>query len=229
MDSATSPRGGLYALVDFDSCQARHLDPLLVVRSVCEAGVPILQLRAKSLADQQYLGWIEKSVAVCPRSTKLLVNDRADLALLGGAHGVHVGQDDLPLECVGRVSPHLLVGISTHDLDQLGTALGKRPTYAAFGPVFSTASKANPEPVTGLSLLKQAHQLAREAAVPLVAIGGVSDAALQDVAAHSDYVAAIGLLLPPAQTSQPYLWITRRCVAVSARIQTTRGPLASSV
>jgi thiamine-phosphate diphosphorylase len=132
------------------------------------------------------------------------------------------------MECVGRINPELLVGVSTHDLDQLRAALDSRPTYAAFGPVYATASKANPEPATGLALLQQAHQLAREASVPLVAIGGVNETTLGEVAAHCDYVAAIGLLLPAATSSQPYALITRRCSLFNAQIQTTRGLTASS-
>lgn len=227
MDSEASPQRGLYALVDYTSCEQRGLDPLLVVRSVCASGVPFLQLRAKALPDQKYLDWVRSSVAACPRATSLLVNDRADLALLGGAQGVHVGQDDLPLACVQRVSPQLIVGVSTHDLGQLGSALAQAPAYVAFGPVFPTASKQNPEPVTGLTLLEQAHQLARAAAVPLVAIGGVSDATLDEVAAHCDYVAAISLLLPPSQTERPYDWITQRCAVINARLRTIAGRPAS--
>jgi len=128
--------------------------------------------------------------------TLLFANDRPDLALLAGAAGVHVGQDDLPLAAVRELFPALLVGVSTHTLGQLERALAERPDYVAFGPVFATPSKRDHEPTVGLDGLARAHELARRARVPLVAIGGIDLGHAPAVIARADMAALIGALVP---------------------------------
>jgi thiamine-phosphate pyrophosphorylase len=128
----------------------------------------------------------------------LFANDRPDLALLAGCRGVHLGQADLPLADARRLAPELELGISTHGLDQLDRALDERPAYVAFGPIFQTSSKRDPEPAVGLELLAEASRRCRAAAVPLVAIGGVSLENAASVAPWADLGAAISALLPPS-------------------------------
>ncbi|PYU25248.1 MAG: thiamine phosphate synthase, partial [Acidobacteria bacterium] len=103
---------------------------------------------------------------------RFIVNDRADIALLVTAKGVHVGQQDLSVEeartVVGRNG---WVGVSTHSLAQLDAADKTSADYIAFGPIFPTTSKENPDPVVGLELLREARQHTRK---PLVAIGGIT-------------------------------------------------------
>jgi thiamine-phosphate pyrophosphorylase len=188
---------GLYPIVDADALATRGLPPIPFAAKVLEARPPLLQLRAKSLGARETL---ELLCALVPLArgagTLLFANDRPDLALLAGADGVHVGQADLHLADVRRFAPGLKVGVSTHELGELEQALSEQPDYVAFGPVFSTRSKAAPEPTVGVELLAKAAGLARRAGVPLVAIGGIDRARLGQAGAHADLIAVIGALLP---------------------------------
>jgi thiamine-phosphate pyrophosphorylase len=130
----------------------------------------------------------------------LVANDRADLAALAGCVAVHIGQDDLPYELVHRIAPQLAVGISTHNLEQLRKAVAVRPRYVAYGPVFETASKVNADPVVGLEGLREASVIAREAGVPLVAIGGITLARIRELVECVDVCAVIGDLYLPGAT-----------------------------
>jgi thiamine-phosphate pyrophosphorylase len=156
----------------------------------------LLQLRAKAAGGRVTRELLR---ARAPRwrsaGTLLFANARPGLALLAGADGVHVGQDDLPLTEVRRFAPGLRVGTSTHTLAELDQALSERPDYVAYGPVYSTASKTTPEPVVGLEGLARAHARARAAGVPLVAIGGIDLERARDVAAHAEATAVIGALV----------------------------------
>lgn len=180
---------GLYAILDVDVLARRGVDAHApgVAESIASALLsarPVaLQLRAKSDGARATLALLRR-IAPLARgaSVPFFANDRPDLALLAEADGVHVGQDDLPLEDVRRIAPGLRLGVSTHDLAQLSRALDARPDYVAFGPVFGTSSKANPDPVVGLEGLRAAAARAREAGVPLVAIGGVDRARARAVA-----------------------------------------------
>jgi len=192
---------GLYPLVDLDSLEQRGLSPLAFAERVLAARPPLLQLRAKAAGARATLELLR---ALAPRcralGTLLFANDRPDLALLAGAEGVHVGQDDVPLAEVRRFAPSLRVGVSTHDLAQLERTLAERPDYVAFGPVFATPSKRGHEPVVGIDGLGRAHALARAAGVPLVAIGGIDLERATLARAHAELVAVIGALLPPDAT-----------------------------
>jgi thiamine-phosphate pyrophosphorylase len=105
----------------------------------------------------------------------LIVNDRLDVALAAGADGVHLGQDDLPIEAARRIAGGLWIGVSTHDVAQVRAACAAGADYLGFGPVFATTTKANPDPVAGLAGLAAA--CAAAGGVPVVAIGGVTAAA----------------------------------------------------
>jgi thiamine-phosphate pyrophosphorylase len=126
----------------------------------------------------------------------LFANDRPDLALLAGADGVHVGQDDLPLAEVRRLAPGLRVGLSTHDLAQLDAALELAPDYVAFGPVFATRSKARPDPVVGIAGLRAAAARARARGIELVAIGGIDRERAPEITGTGAIAAVIAALIP---------------------------------
>lgn len=112
----------------------------------------------------------------------LIVNDRIDVALAAGADGVHLGQTDVPLaEARAIAGDALIIGISTHDLDQVAAAVAGGADYLGYGPVFPTATKDNPDPVQGVDALAAA--VAAAAAVPVVAIGGISPERAAAVAA----------------------------------------------
>ena len=153
---------GLYPIVDLDALARAGLSPLAFAERVLLARPSLLQLRAKHASARDTLALLDALKPLCQRAgTLLFANDRADLALLAGADGVHVGQDDLPLAAVRRFAPSLKVGVSTHDFAQLERALLERPDYVAFGPVFETQSKLRPDTVVGLSGLSGAATRAR--------------------------------------------------------------------
>jgi thiamine-phosphate pyrophosphorylase len=190
-------RRGLYPIVDLDSLAERGLSPLSFAERLLAAHPPFLQLRAKSAGGRATLELLRELAPLCRAAgTQLFANDRPDLALLSGADGVHVGQDDVPLADVRRLAPGLCVGVSTHELTELERALAERPDYVAFGPIFTTRSKPDHEPVVGLAGLARAYDLARAANVPLVAIGGIDLERTRLIRMHADFAAVIGSLLP---------------------------------
>lgn len=217
MTSQASPenglRRGLYPLIDADACQKRGLDLVQCARAVVDAGPPLVQLRAKERAAGQVHIWAEQIAHSMPSgSTRLILNDRADIALFSGASGVHVGQSDLPARELIRHYPSLVVGLSTHDERQLEHALELEGLgYVAFGPIFPTLSKKNPEPALSMERLRKAYDLARKRERLLVAIGGITEARLSEVSEACDLVAAIGLIMPEVSQSKPYTWIRERC------------------
>jgi thiamine-phosphate pyrophosphorylase len=162
---------GLFVLADDDP--RWRLDPPAQAAAACQGGAAVVQLRAKRAGDREALAWAREIRALTRAAGALFfVNDRFDLALLADADGVHLGQDDLP---PGRLPPaaraRLLVGRSTHTLEQARAARGEAVDYAAFGPVFGTQSKDSPYAPRGLELLAEVAKLL--APLPLVAIGGI--------------------------------------------------------
>ena len=193
---------GLYPIVDVDSLRELGAPSEAVTafaRRVLLTQSPpaLLQLRAKHSGARETLELLRALRPLCSDfGVRLIANDRPDLAVLSQCDGVHVGQDDLPVSLVRRLAPGLLVGVSTHNLEQLAAALTDEPDYVAFGPVFATASKERPDPSVGLQLLAQAHSAARRAGIPLVAIGGINLERAREVADHAELAAVIGALLP---------------------------------
>jgi len=162
---------GLHVLAD-DDPRWPH-DPVRQARAACAGGAAVVQLRAKRAGDREALAWgREIRAATADAGVLFVVNDRFDLALVLGADGVHLGQDDLPPARIPeRFRRHLCVGRSTHTPEQARAARDEPVDYVAFGPVFGTRSKASPYDARGVEALAA---LAREIAPrPLVAIGGV--------------------------------------------------------
>lgn len=186
---------GLYAILDTTTLARLGIAPMDFVHAVLAARPTALQVRAKDVSAREVLALLRALVPVCRAAGVMVVaNDRADLAALGGADAVHLGQDDLPVELARSLSPRLKIGLSTHDPAQLARALDLRPDYVAYGPIFATGSKENPDPVVGLAGLRVASQMARAARIPLVAIGGIDLANAADVGALVDAGAVIGAL-----------------------------------
>jgi thiamine-phosphate pyrophosphorylase len=189
---------GLYPIVDLDSLLQTGFPARDFAARVLAPRPPLLQVRAKRTSPRVTLAVLEELLPLCRSAgTLLFANDRPDLALLSGADGVHVGQDDLPPSEVRRLAPGLRVGVSTHDLDQLAAALETAPAYVAFGPVFPTSSKQNPDPVVGVAGLAEASARARSRGVPLVAIGGIDGARAPAIREAGAIGAVIGALLDP--------------------------------
>jgi thiamine-phosphate pyrophosphorylase len=143
------------------------------------------------------------------RGVQLMMNDRADLCLAAGFDGVHVGQDDLSPESVRQiVGPKFWLGVSTHNPAQFESAEATSADYIAVGPVFSTPSKDQPDPVVGLEGVRRARELTRK---PLVAIGGITrENAASVIEAGADSVAVISdLLREPRKSAEEFFRILR--------------------
>ena len=192
---------GLYAIVDTKLLARRGTDPIDFARAVLAAQPAALQLRAKDLPAREMLGILRALGPLCRQAgVPLVANDRADLAALAGCDAVHIGQEDLPYELVHRIAPQLSVGISTHSPTQLERALLSRPRYVAYGPVFETTTKSNPDPVVGVDGLARAAKRARADGTPLVAIGGITLDRIREIAPHADAFAVIADLYPDGAT-----------------------------
>jgi thiamine-phosphate pyrophosphorylase len=173
----------LYAIIDAALLTTSELS---FAEMMAESGVELLQYRNKRASSRELF---DVSRSISARLSELakpgsyeprfIVNDRADIALLVNAQGVHVGQEDLGVEDARSVvGPEAIVGVSTHSLEQLDAADKTSADYIAFGPIFATTSKENPDPVVGLQLLREARQHTRK---PLVAIGGITLVRAADV------------------------------------------------
>jgi thiamine-phosphate pyrophosphorylase len=176
----------LYAILD----PSLTPDPVAFARQLAEAGVQLIQLRDKRGSSRKIHEQARELMSLQSSGVRIIVNDRPDIAAIAGAAGVHVGQDDLPVEDARKICrPPLWVGVSTHNLNQLREADATSADYIAVGPIFPTSTKENPDPVVGLDLLRAARQLTRK---PLVAIGGVTAESAADVfAAGADSIAVI--------------------------------------
>jgi thiamine-phosphate pyrophosphorylase len=182
-----------YPIVDAGRLHGR--DPAFVVDSLARAGARLIQLRVKGLSDRRWLAMAGAALAAARASgAYLVVNDRADIARIAGADGLHVGQDDLAgTDARTVVGPGVLLGVSTHNLDQLAAAATAAVDYLAIGPVFPTRTKDNPDPVVGLEMVRRARAATTR---PLVAIGGITRANARSVVeAGADGVAVISDLL----------------------------------
>ena len=188
--------GPLYAIVDA-GLAARHdwAVPDLAA-AYLDGGARLLQLRAPGVSSDVLEGWCDAVVARgSGYGATVVVNDRVDVARLCGAAGVHLGQEDLPVECARRiVGKNAVVGLSTHTSEQLGDALARPVTYVAVGPVYPTGTKETGYRPVGTSFVREA--VARAAATPVVAIGGITlERAPAVLAAGAAAVAVIGDLL----------------------------------
>ena len=214
---------GLYAIVDVTSLVARDLDPLAFAQAVLVARPAALQIRAKEIEARELLALLRAAGSLCRAArVPMVANDRVDLAVLAGCDYVHVGQRDLSVERVHRLAPGLGVGVSTHTVDQLSAALETRPSYVAYGPVFPTSSKENPDPCVGIAGLELASGRARAAGIPLVAIGGVTLERAPELGKWATAAAVIHALLPKS-TSSRYEEVTARAVALHAALGGARA------
>lgn len=167
-----------------------------MARAFLDGGARFLQLRAKHLSGAAFLETATAVVALARmRGATILVNDRADIAHLAGADGVHLGQDDLAASAArAMLGGAAMVGLSTHTVTQLEAAAKDLVDYVAIGPIFATVSKATGYDAVGLTLVREAK--ARAAGKPVIAIGGITlDNAPSVIAAGADAVAVIGDLL----------------------------------
>jgi thiamine-phosphate pyrophosphorylase len=204
----------LYAIVDA-SCFSTTEQLNAFSEQLVAGGCTLLQYRNKSgnarmmVEQAQALRKQHSRARAQSPHVRLIMNDRADLALVAEFDGVHVGQDDLLPESVRSIiGADRWLGVSTHNPEQLAEADQTSADYLAIGPVFSTSSKEKPDPVVGLEGVHRARQLTRK---PLVAIGGITRAnAASVIEAGADSVAVISdLLREPRKSAEEFFRILR--------------------
>ena len=192
----------LYPIIDTGLCRRCQIDPVDLCDAFLAGGARVLQLRQKDASSGEFLQRADILVQRAKKANALLIiNDRADIARLSGAAGVHVGQEDLRVADVRRLLPEpAIVGLSTHDDHQVEDAIEQQPTYIAVGPIFGTSTKDTGYSARGLDLVRSAAGRGR----PVVAIGGLTlDNMLDAVRAGASGVAVISDLLtgdPEART-----------------------------
>ncbi len=184
--------GGLYAIVDPEHCRGRA--PLDVAIAILEGGCAVLQLRAKHLTDRALLDLARDIKAQCAsKGVPFVLNDRADIAALAKADGLHLGQEDLPVAAARETIGDMCIGVSTHNLDQALRAEQDGADLIGFGPVFLTSTKSDPDPVVGLDGLGEA---CRRVDLPVVAIGGIThENAPKAISGGARWVAAISSVI----------------------------------
>jgi thiamine-phosphate pyrophosphorylase len=197
----------LYVILD---ATLLNNSPHECAQELAAAGVRLLQYRDKWASARDLLKTSRELVASLKRhEASLVVNDRPDVAWLAGAAGVHVGQEDLdPGQTRAAVGKKMWIGASTHNLEQFRAAADSCADYLAIGPIFATTSKANPDPVVGLELIRQLRPLTNK---PIVAIGGITlERAAAVIAAGADSIAVIRDVLcakRPGEQARSYLEI----------------------
>lgn len=195
-----------YPVVDADICRERSLDPRAIAAACFRAGARLLQLRVKSGSSAGFLA-LATGIVLSGRASgaTVIVNDRADIARMSNAGGIHVGQEDLTPAEVRAIAGPILVGLSTHDQEQVTQGLRSTADYLAVGPIFGTATKDTGYDARGLGFVRNAAGRGK----PIVAIGGITlDRAPSVIAAGAASVAVITDLLTggdPETRARDYL------------------------
>jgi thiamine-phosphate pyrophosphorylase len=200
----------LYAILDPQLLET-PLSPL--ARQLAAVGVRLIQLRDKQSPSSRIFSVAQELTSIlAPREVRLILNDRPDIAAMLKCGGVHVGQQDLPVEDARKIcGPPLWVGVSTHTLEQLRQADRTSADYIAIGPIFPTSTKEHPDPVVGLDFIRAAREITRK---PLVAIGGITLEKAEEVyRAGADSIAVIrdlGAARNPAGRASEFLAVAEK-------------------
>ena len=182
----------VYPLTDVKMSGLSHA---LQVQLLSVGGATLVQLREKQMPAREFYEQARAAVDVAGASrVRLIVNDRVDVALAVNAHGVHLGQDDMPPDAARKLlGDEAIIGYSTHNIEQATQALAMPVDYVAIGPIFATSTKTDTSPVLGLEGLRAVRKAV--GSVPLVAIGGISAGNAREVIeAGADSVALISAL-----------------------------------
>ena len=183
----------LYAITDTQLSNCTHVE---IVERMLAGGARIIQLRDKELGSKEFFDATRECLKLTQAAKALLIiNDRIEIARAAGADGVHLGQTDLSVaEAREALGANKIIGISTHSLAQVEAAIKTSANYIAVGPIYSTTTKEDADPVVGLELLKQARALT---SLPIVAIGGINlERAQEVISAGASSVAVISALYP---------------------------------
>ena len=195
----------LYVILDAALLTAPETE---CAQKLAAAGVRLLQYRNKRASPRELFESSKGlSSLLIPQDVIFVLNDRADVASAVEASGVHLGQEDLRAEAARSViGTGKLLGVSTHNLEQFKEAAATSADYVAVGPVFSTSTKANPDPVVGIEFISSARALTGK---PIVAIGGITlERAAEVIQAGADSVAVISDILlarDPGQRARQYI------------------------
>ena len=191
--SVKFPIPKIYAITDVRLSGLSHTEQ---TNRLIDGGLRIVQFREKYAAPRDWFNDARSAANICRQNGVIsIVNDRADIALAIGTTGVHLGQSDMPPDAARRIlGEHAIIGCSTHSIEQVRQAARFDIDYLAFGPIFSTTTKADPDEVVGLELLRKVKELA--GGIPLVAIGGIDLGNAGSVfAAGADSIAVISSII----------------------------------
>ena len=183
----------VYPITDVKISGLSHTEQ---VSRLIAGGATVIQLREKHLSPREFFRDAQKALIVARSSgVQIIVNDRVDIALALGADGVHLGQSDLSPEAARELlGDNAVIGFSVHSIEQVEAAMDLPVDYLGVGPVFSTSTKENPDPVISLDGLRRTREVAGE--ISLVAIGGITlDNASEVLEAGADAVAVVSALL----------------------------------
>lgn len=166
---------GLYLIITKSELSYQEIAQIAVKNNI-----RYLQLREKDLSDRELIAISREIMKITSGTkTKFIINDRADIAKIVDADGVHLGQDDLTLvEAKSILGEGKIYGLSTHSLEEAEEAIAQNPTYIGFGPVFPTPTKAKPDPAVGLDNIQE---VVSTSPVPVVVLGGIDETNLQQV------------------------------------------------
>jgi len=191
----------IYPITDTQLSGLSHAEQ---VARLIEGGASLIQLRDKISSPREFYRQAAAALQVAHHhGARLIINDRVDIALALKADGVHLGQTDVPLEPARHLlGKEAIIGFSTHNAEQARLAIALPVDYLAFGPIFPTRSKDNPDPITGLTALEEAVTI--KASLPLVAIGGIKlENVLEVLKAGADAVAVISeLFVDPTKIAE---------------------------
>ena len=167
--TARFARGGLYPVISSEFCAGRS--PLEVFELAAAGGASVIQVREKHLPDDELFKLVRKCRPIADRyGVLLIVDDRAEVAARAGADGVHIGQDDMSVAEVRAIDPELMIGKSTHNLEELLAAQEEGTDYLNIGPIFATQTKSVSYPAVGVDELKR---LIPSVKIPFSVMGGI--------------------------------------------------------
>lgn len=190
----------VYPITD---CQISGKSHAEQVRLLVDGGAKIIQLREKKISSRQFYFDAKRAISIAKKhNVKLIINDRADIAYLIEADGLHLGQQDVAPEYARKLlGDKVIIGYSTHNLEQALEAVKMPVDYISVGPIFQTRTKENPDPIVGLEGLERIRKLVR--GIPIVAIGGITlQNAKQVLEAGADSVAVISDILSSENISE---------------------------
>jgi thiamine-phosphate pyrophosphorylase len=158
-------------------------NPVLEYSKIAEIAVKqkikYLQLREKDKSDREIITILKDLKSITNMTdTKLIIDDRPDLAQLCQTDGLHLGQKDIPIKLAKKIYQNGIYGLSSHSFEQAKSVLEQSPDYIGFGPIYQTPTKKNPDPVVGTNLIKQVVNYSN---VPVVAIGGINQNNIEEV------------------------------------------------